>query len=287
MVCVISESFMGMDGGSSSLWRAMDTTWTFQLNLARPQDFLEEGNGRRRKKKVMSRCQRVDRSASDGRSNGYRRAGELTEPSLLYISARSPKPMQGWCVIEKGEYAVSYLVRRTGQPAATRVFSNEKEVGRILRSSKDSSYVLRDSEGRLWSLHPMLRGEVRPFSLAVARAEVVGGVAEGSDETVLTIKDHLFHHNGRFYTFTGLPEGTSLRDLLIGKRYICRLDTFPFTSLYEIDAETIARLRRFRGVPVGEIRGLGSEGYTVSLSIELESIGLLLAAASYILYSTA
>jgi hypothetical protein len=44
---------------------------------------------------------------------------------------------------------------------------------------------------------------------------------------------------------------------------------------------------RFREVPVGEISGLGIQGHHVKVDKELEDIGLLIAARSYLIYSTA
>jgi ABC-type transporter Mla subunit MlaD len=44
---------------------------------------------------------------------------------------------------------------------------------------------------------------------------------------------------------------------------------------------------RFRGVPVGDVSGLGINGYHVKVEKELEVIGLLVAASSYLIYSTA
>jgi hypothetical protein len=84
----------------------------------------------------------------------------------------------------------------------------------------------------------------------------------------------------------GTPEGRPLQDFLLGKRYICRLDGFPFSDLTEIDDETTSRLRRFRGVPVGELEGPGMQGYHVHLSDELEDVSLPLSASCYLLYST-
>jgi hypothetical protein len=56
------------------------------------------------------------------------------------------------------------------------------------------------------------------------------------------------------------PEGRPLGEFLLGKRYICKLNNFPFTDLTEIDHETRSKLRRFRGVQVGELEGLGKGG---------------------------
>ena len=48
------------------------------------------------------------------------------------------------------------------------------------------------------------------------------------------------------------------------------------------------KLKRFRGVPVGEASGLGAtpEGHHVKVNDELDDIGLFLAAISYLMYAS-
>jgi hypothetical protein len=49
------------------------------------------------------------------------------------------------------------------------------------------------------------------------------------------------------------------------------------------------KVKRFRGVPVGEASGLGAtpEGHSVKVNDELDDIGLFIAATSYLMYATA
>ena len=83
------------------------------------------------------------------------------------------------------------------------------------------------------------------------------------------------------------PEGKHWNEYLSGPRYISRLDNFPYSDLKEIDHHIKHKLRRFRGVQVGEVSGLGLQGHHVKVDKELEVIGLLIAASSYLIYSTA
>jgi hypothetical protein len=86
--------------------------------------------------------------------------------------------------------------------------------------------------------------------------------------------------------FTNHPEGRPWHQYLSGPRYISRLDNFPYSDLAEVDHHLKHRLKRFRGVPVGEASGLGTHGHHVKVEKELEDVGLIIAASSYLLYST-
>jgi len=57
--------------------------------------------------------------------------------------------------------------------------------------------------------------------------------------------------------------------------------------LTDLDHHIKHKLRRYRGVAVGEVSGLGIDGHHVKVEKELEGIGLLIAASSYLIYSTA
>ena len=86
---------------------------------------------------------------------------------------------------------------------------------------------------------------------------------------------------------TNHPEGKHWNEYLSGTRYISRLDNFPYSDLTDIDHHIKHELLRFRGVPVGEVSALGIQGHHVKVEKELEVIGLLIAASSYLIYSTA
>jgi len=86
---------------------------------------------------------------------------------------------------------------------------------------------------------------------------------------------------------TNHSEGRHWNNYISGPRYISRLDNFLYSDLRELDHNLKHRLRRFRGIPVGEASGLGTQSHHVKLGKELEDIGLFIAASSYLIYSTA
>ena len=137
---------------------------------------------------------------------------------------------------------------------------------------------------------PRVDGEVRPFSMIAY--ETKGGDTQETNNTidgkeVLKIRNNLFWYNGSLYMLNSLPEGKLPRDHITGIRFISKLVNFPYNSHQEIDPETWERLGRHRGQQVGELSGLGrSDGHKVKLASELEGIGIPLAAASYLIYST-
>ncbi len=177
---------------------------------------------------------------------------------------------------------LDYSVRRTGKPWDAKIFLNGKEDGE-LRKEKGVEFRLRRNDGTEWVLSPKVGGEVRPFSMVVREAPRTG--EEGPE--VLTIRDHLFKHGEKFYLVGGTPEGTPLREMLSGSKYICRLDSLPFRTMEEMDPHTLSRLRKTRGIPVGELSGIGLRGHHVKIGEELDDVGLQLAASCYLIYSTA
>ncbi|MFL6510534.1 MAG: hypothetical protein ACJ700_05035, partial [Nitrososphaera sp.] len=104
-----------------------------------------------------------------------------------------------------------------------------------------------------------------------------------------------FTHNGKFYMLANHPEGKSWNDYVNSPiRYISRLDNFPYSNVSEMEENKHHqslrhKLKRFRGVPVGEASGLGAaaEGHQVKVNDELDDIGLFIAATSYLMYSSA
>lgn len=105
-------------------------------------------------------------------------------------------------------------------------------------------------------------------------------------EEVLKINDHIFLGDGNFYMLGGIPEGGNPKHHLVGSKYICRLTNFPFSHPDQVDAETKNRLKKHRGIPVGEFSGLGANGFHITLENELGKIGLPLAASTYLIYSS-
>jgi hypothetical protein len=178
-----------------------------------------------------------------------------------------------------------YTVKAADRKRGATIYINRKAIAEM-RTRKDFSHVLTAKDGSEWALTARVNGEVRPFSMTVNRLKA-HDAHTASGEAVLTVRYHVFLHNGKFYMFGAAPEGRPLREFLVGKKYICRLDNFPFSSLNEIDLETMEKLKRFRGTPVGEYEGLGKEGYHVRISDELEDVGIPVVASCYLLYSTA
>lgn len=159
----------------------------------------------------------------------------------------------------------------------------EDQIGFRLRSKKDNHH---------WILTNRIGGEHRRFSFAVMDA---GAQKDGEKQALLMVRDNIFKHNGRFYMLANQPEGKSWSDYVNSPvRYISRLDNFPYSDVSEMegnrDHQNLRhKIKRFRGVPVGEATGLGaaSEGHHVKVNDELDDIGLFLAATSYLMYASA
>jgi hypothetical protein len=159
-----------------------------------------------------------------------------------------------------------------------------EEIAEIKKGEDQKSFkLIKKNDGHEWTLTKKVHGGFRPFSISVLNQN------EDSDinKEVLTIREHLFKHDGKFYMLTNHPEGKHWNEYLSGIRHISRLDNFPYSDLKEIDHNTKHELLRFRGVPVGEVSGLGIQGHHVKVDKELEVIGLQIAASSYLIYSTA
>ncbi|MDG6906403.1 MAG: hypothetical protein JRN20_11525 [Nitrososphaerota archaeon] len=176
------------------------------------------------------------------------------------------------------------------QPTSATILQDEKEKGR-LRKVENGVFMLKESGcHKSWVLTHRVDGEIRPFSLACyanKESEKITEVPKFSDLT-LKIKDHIFFHNENSYSIGGaMPEKASPKDIIGGAKYICRLVNFPHAQFEEIDEETKHKMTRHRGVAVGEFFGLGADGYEVKLyGEELDDVGMLLAASTYLLYTT-
>jgi hypothetical protein len=175
-------------------------------------------------------------------------------------------------------------VIRGPRPGEAKIFLDDEEIAKIKNGEDRKSFKLISKDGSRWILTNNIHGEFRPFSITVL--EQIKGKDDAGRE-VLTIREHLFKHREKFYMLTNHPEGKHWNEYLSGPRYISRLDNFPYSELAELDHHIRHRLRRFRGIPVGEASGLGIDGHHVRVDKELEDIGLLIAASSYLLYSTA
>lgn len=174
---------------------------------------------------------------------------------------------------------VEYVVRRGPGKLEATVLRKGSKIASIKEGPKHDFKLVVDERDE-YILTSKVHGEFRPFSIAVRK------LGQNSNAgNILTVREHLFKHNGKFYMLTNHPAGKRWHESLSGSKYISRLDNFPYSELEYVDANTWHRLRRFRGVTVGELAGLGSDGHHVMIEDELEEIGLFLAATSYLLYS--
>ena len=173
---------------------------------------------------------------------------------------------------------MEYSVKRSGKPSDAVISQGGKRVA-TLSGEGDLLFRLESETEGSCTLNPRVQGEVRPFSMRVTASSAPG-------EPVLTIRNHVFFHDSKAYILTAIPEDVHPAEHALGRRHVNRLDKFPFSRLEDIDLQTWGRLRSQRGVSAGTIDGLGLEEFRVSLSQELQDIGLQLSAASYLLYST-
>lgn len=174
-----------------------------------------------------------------------------------------------------------------------KVFSESgEEVAEIKKGEGPEFKLLSKKDNREWVLTNRIDGEHRRFSLAVWEA----GKKEPHDKDApLMIRDNIFKHNGKFYMLANHPEGKSWHNYVQSPvRYISRLDNFPYSDISEMDEDKHhqslrQKIKRFRGVPVGEASGLGAapEGHNIKVNDELDDIGLFLAASSYLMYASA
>ncbi|HJT49069.1 MAG TPA: hypothetical protein VJ729_12880 [Nitrososphaeraceae archaeon] len=175
------------------------------------------------------------------------------------------------------------------RPWEARILAGDKvdgeEIAEIKKGEDQKSFKLvRKKDGHEWTLTKKVHGEFRPFSISVLDEDKNSDIV---NKEILTVREHLFKYRDRFYMLTNHPEGKHWNEYLSGSRYISRLDNFPYSDLTDLDRHIKHKLRRYRGVPVGEASGLGIDGHHVKVEKELEDIGLLIAASSYLIYSTA
>ena len=201
-----------------------------------------------------------------------------------------------------------FTIKRGPTQWDARIFSeNGEEVAEIIKGEGFDFKLISQKDNREWVLTNKIDAQHRRFSFSVREAqkkekeEVNAGEPRGKDKEegernpLLIIHDNIFVHNGKFYMLANHPEGKPWRDYVDSPvRYISRLDNFPYSSVSEMDENKHHqslryKLKRFRGVSVGEASGLGAtpEGHYVKVNDELDDIGLFLAAASYLMYASA
>ncbi len=199
-----------------------------------------------------------------------------------------------------------YVIKKGPGKWEAKIFSGDanevaeiKRIGDKLGGQNLEFRLSSKIDDREWLLTNKIDGEHRRFSLSVKEM----GTSEEEEEedgltekdALLTVRDNIFEHNGRFYMLANHPEGKSWNDYVNSPvRYISRLDNFPYSNVSEMEENNHHqslrhKLKRFRGVPVGEASGLGAaaEGHQVKVNDELDDIGLFLAATSYLMFASA
>lgn len=176
-----------------------------------------------------------------------------------------------------------YVIKHGKDPEKATITVSGREAGHLQRKGKEIFELTCDDKER-WVLSKKVDGRIAPFSI-MATLESSSAHEEKKEQQSLKIRNHLFRYNGNFYMI-GMPEGKAIREFITGAKYIIRLVNFPFSDLDSIDTETLGRLRRQRGVPVGKIFGLGANGFHASIENELQKIALPLATSCYLIYST-
>ena len=196
-----------------------------------------------------------------------------------------------------------FTVKRGASRWDARIFSGSgEEIAQIIKGEDLQFKLISKIENREWVLTNRIDGQHRRFSFSVTEAEKKQ-TAKAEEETgkekeghaLLIIQDNIFMHNGKFYMLANHPQSKSWQDYVNSPvRYISRLDNFPYSNVSEMDENKHhqnlrQKLKRFRGVPVGEASGLGAtpEGHRVKVNDELDDIGLFLAATSYLMYASA
>ena len=193
--------------------------------------------------------------------------------------------------------ASKFTVKKGLAQWEAKVFSEDgkEEVAEIKKGEGPEFRMSSRKNDHEWVLSNNIEGEHRRFSFSVREAEKKQGVGTEKGPALLVIRDNIFKHNGKFYMFANNPEGKSWQNYVNNHvRYISRLDNFPYSDLAETDEkkhhpQLSQKVKRFRGVPVGEASGLGAapEGHSVKVNDELDDIGLFIAATSYLMYATA
>jgi hypothetical protein len=190
-----------------------------------------------------------------------------------------------------------FTVKKGPTQWEAKIFSeNGKEVAEIekRRGEELEFRLLSKKDNHEWVLTNKIDGEHSRFSFSIRETEKQDGRRREKD-ALLTVRDNTFKHNGNFYMLANHPEGKSWHNHVNSPiRYISRLDNFPYSDVSEMDENKHhqnlrQKLKRFRGVPVGEASGLGAtpEGHRVKVNDELDDIALFLAAISYLIYASA
>jgi hypothetical protein len=190
-----------------------------------------------------------------------------------------------------------FVIRKGPKQWEAKIFSGSEEIAEIKKGEGLGFKLVSHKNGLEWVLTNKVHSERRPFSFSVRVAEKKTQDSYSDDNDfgaeIFVIREQLFKHNGKFYMLANHPEGKSWDEHIHSSvRYICRLENFPYSELSEVDHQHYTlrdKIKRFRGILVGESSGLGIEqaGHHVRVDPELEDVGLFIAAISYLLYASA
>ncbi len=192
--------------------------------------------------------------------------------------------------------ASDFIVKREPNKRNAKVFSQDEEIAEIIKDGHDFRLVCH-RDGVEWRITNKVHGERRPFSFAVHKSKddlkTIRKDKKGSGDELFVVRDQLFELDGDIYMLANLPEGKHWNEHVhSAQRYISRLTDFPYTTLSEIDYDhhdLRDKIKRFRGIPVGQASGLAIEekGHHIHLCDELKSAGLFIAVISYLIYASA
>jgi hypothetical protein len=105
------------------------------------------------------------------------------------------------------------------RPWEASILLDGEEIAEIKKGDDQKSFkLIRKRDGHKWILTKNVHGEFRPFSISVLDQSEHDGA--GINKNVLTIREHLFKHRGKFYMLTNHPEGKHWNEYLSGIRYI-------------------------------------------------------------------
>ncbi len=188
--------------------------------------------------------------------------------------------------------ASEFTIKKGPSQWGAKIYSGGKEIAELRNEGGPEFRLLSKTDDSQWVLTNRVDGEHSRFSISVKNVDR-NKRAGGSE--ILRVRDNIFKHKGHFYMLANNPEGKSWQHHVSSLvRYITRLDNFPHSEISEIaqnkhHQHLRQKLKRFRGVQVGEAAGLGilPRGHTVKLNDELDDIGLFVAATSYLIYASA
>jgi hypothetical protein len=126
-----------------------------------------------------------------------------------------------------------FNIKKGPTPWEVRVFSEDgKEIAEIKKGEELEFRLLSKKGNQQWVLTNKIDGEHRRFSFSVREVEK----QEGQKDALLTVRDNIFKHNGKFYMLASHPEGKSWHNYVSSPvRYISRLDNFPYSDVSEMD----------------------------------------------------